>query len=129
MMTNLKGGGALPLLLSTEVEMILAGVPLVSTVASFVEMDQKRGGAICRNYWLRINPHGHVSLKMQNIQLVFDVCVLGDFKRRKLDGRMDLMSNPNMDLTSKKLGRFSFLVRFALKRLRVVGLIRCRSES
>ena len=65
---------------------------------------------------------------MQNIESIFDVSVLGDFKRRKFDGRMDLMSNRNMDLTSKKLGRFSFLVRFALKRLRVVGLIRWRSE-
>ena len=32
-----------------------------------------------------------------------------------------------MDFSANKLGRFRFLVRFALKRLRV-GLIRCRSE-
>ena len=43
---------------------------------------------------------------MQNIELVFDVSVLGDFKRRKFVGRMDLTSNCNMDVTSNKLGRF-----------------------
>ena len=55
-----------------------------------------------------LKPHGHVSLKMQNIESVFDVTVLGDFKRRKFDGRMDLTSNCKMYLTSNKLGRFIF---------------------
>ena len=45
---------------------------------------------------------------MQNIELVFDVSVLSDFKRRKFDGRMDLTSNFKMDITSNKLGHFSF---------------------
>ena len=54
------------------------------------------------------NPHGQVSLKMQNIELVFDVSVLSIFKRRKFDGRMDLTSNFKMDITSNKLGHFSF---------------------
>ena len=53
-------------------------------------------------------PHGQVSLKMQNIELVFDVSVLGDFKHRKFNGRMDLTSNFKMDITSNKLGHFSF---------------------
>ena len=54
------------------------------------------------------SPHGQVSLKMQNIELVFDVSVLSDFKHRKFDGRMDLTSNFKMDITSNKLGHFSF---------------------
>ena len=65
---------------------------------------------------------------MQNIELVFDVSVLSDFKHRKFDGRMDLTSNFKMDITSNKLGHFSFCVRFALKKLRV-NLIRSWSES
>ena len=45
---------------------------------------------------------------MQNIELVFDVSVPSDFKRRKFDGQMDLTSNFKMDITSNKLGHFSF---------------------
>ena len=60
-------------------------------------------------------------------QINFNVSELGDFKRQKFDGRMYLTSNCKMDITSNKLGCFSLLVRFALKRLRVC-LIRCRSE-
>ena len=63
---------------------------------------------IFRDRCMRPNPHGQVSLKMQNIELVFDVSVLSDFKRRKFDGRMDLKSNFKMDITSNKLGHFSF---------------------
>ena len=59
-------------------------------------------------------PHGHVSLKMQNIESVFDEGVLGDFKRRKFDGRMDLTSNRKVDITSNKLGRFGLSMGYLI---------------
>ena len=66
------------------------------------------GSLLLHMQFLYQNPHGQVSLKMQNIELVFDVSVLSDFKHRKFYGRMDLTSNFKMDITSNKLGHFSF---------------------
>ena len=51
---------------------------------------------------------------MQNIESIFDVSVLGDFKRRKFDGRMDLTSNRKVDITSNKLGRFGLSMGYLI---------------
>ena len=62
---------------------------LLSSLFSSLEATISLLGPIfCDIIWARQNPNIHLSLKVPNVKLNFEVSVLGQFLRRKLIGRI-----------------------------------------